>query len=119
MNSETDVNSDLLPANRGAAPRGSHQTGASTKGPATRSRPAAPSGGPGRANFLQYLPFDPWRLVEALRLRWGWLAVGGSGLGLLGLVFGLATTSASYTTTVQFIRNEGQNAFQTSEFGEA
>ena len=119
MNSETGVNSDLLPANRGAAPRGSHQTGPSTDGPATRSRPAAPSGGAGGANFLQHLPFDPWRLVEALRLRWGWLAVGGSGLGLLGLVFGLATTSASYTTTVQFMRNEGPNAFQTSEFGEA
>ena len=119
MNNETDVNSDLLPVNRSATTHGSHQTGASTNGPATRARPAAPSGGPGHANFLQYLPFDPWRLVEALRLRWHWLAVGGSGLGLLGLVFGLATTSASYTTTVQFIRNEGQNAFQTSEFGEA
>ena len=119
MNNETDVNSDLLPVNRSAPTRGSHQTGASTNGPATRARPAAAAGGPGHANFLQYLPFDPWRLVEALRLRWRWLAVGGSGLGLLGLVFGLATTSASYTTTVQFIRNEGQNAFQTSEFGEA
>src|SRR5207302_4340358 len=118
MNNETDVNSDLLPVNRSAPTRDSQQTGASTNGP-TRARPAAPSGGPGHANFLQYLPFDPWRLVEALRLRWRWLAVGGSGLGLLGLVFGLATTSASYTTTVQFIRNEGQNAFQTSEFGEA
>ena len=119
MNNETDVNSDLLPVNRSAPTQGSHQTGASTNGPATRARPAAAAGGPGHANFLQYLPFDPWRLVEALRLRWRWLAVGGSGLGLLGLVFGLATTSASYTTTVQFIRNEGQNAFQTSEFGEA
>src|SRR5438132_436185 len=119
MNNETDVNSDLLPVNRSATTHGSHQAGASTNGPATRARPAAPSGGPGHANFLHYLPFDPWRLVEALRLRWHWLAVGGSGLGLLGLVFGLATTSASYTTTVQFIRNEGQNAFQTSEFGDA
>jgi len=68
---------------------------------------------------LQYLPFDPWRLAETLRVRGWWLAAGAIGLGLLGFLFGMAVFSARYTATVQLIRNEGANAFRASEFGEA
>ena len=119
MNSETDENSDFLPVKRSATTRDSDQAGPSAHGPTPRSRAGTPSAAREGANLLRRLPFDPWRLLDALRRRRWWLVAGGGGVALLGLLFGLATTSAWYTTTVQFIRNEGQNAFQTSEFGEA
>ena len=95
MNSETDANADLLPAERSATTRGPHASGSSTNGSTRRSRAATPPPERERANFLQYLPFDPWRLVEALRLRWYWMVLGGGGLALAGFVFGLATTHPS------------------------
>jgi uncharacterized protein involved in exopolysaccharide biosynthesis len=49
-------------------------------------------GGRGRGDFdaeeKVNLPFDPWRLPEALRQRWYWLVLAGMMLGLLGGAYG-------------------------------
>ena len=119
MNSETDLQEDWLPIERGGTAGSSHRSGPTAGGPTPRLRAAVSAPGPRRPNPLQYLPFDPWRLAETLRVRGWWLAAGAIGLGLLGFLFGMAVFSARYTATVQLIRNEGANAFRASEFGEA
>ena len=120
MNGATEEKADLHPIVRGAMTEDRDQSGsASDEESTTRSRAGARSEGPRSRNVFERLPFDPWRLVEAVRRRWWWLVLGGGGLALLCLRFGLANSQTVFTATVQLIRNEGPNAFQTSEFGEA
>ena len=120
MNSEADSKANWLHTDRSAATAASHPTRSLTSaGPASTLRSAHPFTGQRRPSVLDYLPFDPWRLVEALRRRWWWLGVGGVVLGLVGLYFGLATSRDQYAATVQLIRNEVPNPFRASEFGEA
>jgi protein involved in polysaccharide export with SLBB domain/capsular polysaccharide biosynthesis protein len=110
--------SDLLPVERGAATGLRSRNSAITDGGTTPRR--APSSAESRQpNWLKYLPFDPWRLVEALRQRWPWLVIGGCGLALLGFLLSFATSATWHVASVQLIRNDGPNAFQTTEFGEA
>ena len=119
MNGETNMNEGLQPVDDGSGAGALNQTGPMPNGSRARPHTAMSLQESRRSSALDRMPFDPWRLVEALRLRWFWLVAGGCGLAMLGFLFGLTTSHAMFTATVQLVRNEGPNAFQTSEFGEA
>ncbi|MDB6038842.1 MAG: polysaccharide export protein, partial [Verrucomicrobiales bacterium] len=58
-------------------------------------------------------PFDPWRLLAALKRRW-MIVVGASlGLGLLFLI--IASAFLDYKVTVKLWRRETSNAFRTGD----
>ncbi len=63
------------------------------------------------APFL--LPFDPWRLLEALREKWYWLLVGAGILALAGWMAGVVLIK--YKIPVHLIRRETSNAYRTGE----
>lgn len=71
------------------------------------------------AGLGAFVPFDPLRLILALRRRIVWLILGAilvaTPVGLLG-AFRLQT---SYTVPIQLIRRELPNSFRASELGEA
>src|SRR6185437_14022391 len=119
MIGETKMNEGLQSVDVSSGTGAMNQTGPMPNGSRALPHTAMPTQESRRSSALDRMPFDPWRLVEALRLRWFWLVAGGFGLAMLGFLFGLTTSHALFTATVQLVRNEGPNAFQTSEFGEA
>src|SRR5258706_511531 len=59
---------------------------------------------------------DLWPFIEALGLRWRWLAIGGAGMGLFGFLCGLVFWKSSYTAPVQLVRYDSPSAAEVFGF---
>ncbi|HYE30046.1 MAG TPA: polysaccharide biosynthesis/export family protein [Methylomirabilota bacterium] len=81
----------------------------------TRSEPQALPEPSVPAEFQ--LPFDPWRIFEALRLKWKWLAMGTLAFGALAFLFSLSVIK--YKVKVDLIRRETSNAFRSDQAAES
>ncbi|HXU79464.1 MAG TPA: hypothetical protein VN794_22980, partial [Methylomirabilota bacterium] len=64
------------------------------------------------------IPFDPLRLVVALRRRWFWPFAPAFLLAGLAALFGLLKFHSQYKTSIQLIRRELSMSFRTTELGE-
>ncbi len=92
---------------RGHGPRGQDRRGA-------RPDPAQLPYTESILNDPEYkLPFDPWRLFDALNRRWYYL-IGGAALLGAGAFF-LAMILVDYSVSVKLIRREMPNAFRTGD----
>lgn len=63
-------------------------------------------------------PFDPWRLLGAVRRNWGWILTGAALLAVMGILAGMVLVN--YKVTVPLLRKQTPNAFQaeaTAQFG--
>jgi protein involved in polysaccharide export with SLBB domain/capsular polysaccharide biosynthesis protein len=61
-------------------------------------------------------PFDPLRLIAAIRRRWHWLALATLALALLGVIAGMVIVP--YTVSVNLVRRDSPNAIRSQESGD-
>ena len=85
-------------------------------GPAAPAAPGAPDTPPAQPG--KGLPFDPWRLLAALRRRW--LLILGTAIVLAGAGGGAGHFAfhTDYKAAAQLIREEAAPSFRASELGE-
>lgn len=100
-------------------PDGSPPRGPTHPGWASDTSAPTPAVAPGFQALGAFIPFDPLRLLLAVRRRSGWLAIGALLLAGPVCLLGALRLQTTYTAPIQLIRRELPNSFRASELGEA